>query len=68
MNTIGDRIRLARVKAGLSQRELGKRCNLCGQAVWAWEEGLTKSPTIKNICKAAHVMGVSVASLTTGEY
>lgn len=37
----GDMIRDARVDAGLSQDELGRRMGVTGQAVGQWENGVT---------------------------
>ena len=60
---IGDRIRDARINAGLSQAELAERFEepVSYQSVSLWERG--SLPTIDNLVELAGILGVSVSSL-----
>ena len=55
--TLGERIALARKKAGLSQEQLGDRLGVSRQAVSKWESGQTvpDAITIGRLCLALHV-------------
>ena len=58
----GIELRIARVRAGLSQVQLGARLNLSGPTISAWESEAI-SPQINNLAKAAHVLDVDLADL-----
>lgn len=53
---IGERIKRARVAAGLSQREVGERAALSAMAVSKFERGLAK-PTSKTLIRLARALG-----------
>jgi transcriptional regulator with XRE-family HTH domain len=61
MNTIGDRIRSARVAAGMHQAELAKRAGVARQAIESIEAGRVSMPrALKEIAEA---LGTSVDAL-----
>ena len=50
---IGDRIREARLKAGLTQRRLSELLGVSAHAVWSWEAGKMK-PTPEHLLELAY--------------
>lgn len=62
-----DRIKLAREKAGLTQKDLADRVGVKPQAVSQWESGKTKSLRGPSLARAAEAMGVSPIWLADGE-
>ncbi|MGM0562808.1 MAG: helix-turn-helix domain-containing protein [Pseudomonadota bacterium] len=58
MQTIGDRIRLARERCGLSKSELGNRVGVSPVAVGKWESGASKNLRLDNFLKLSQVLGV----------
>ena len=59
---IGDRIREARTKLGLTQAQLGLQVGVSSQTVWAWESGRVK-PTHEHLEELAFRCQVSTAWL-----
>lgn len=57
---IGDRIRDARTKLGLTQRELAGQVGVSPQTVWSWEAGRVK-PTHEHLEELAFRCQVSTA-------
>ena len=57
---IGDRIREARNKLGLTQVQLAKQVEVSSQTVWAWEAGRVK-PTHEHLEELAFRCQVSTA-------
>ena len=57
---IGDRIREARIKLGLTQAQLARQVGVSSQAVWSWEAGRTK-PTHGHLEELAFRCQVSTA-------
>ena len=55
LKTLGQRIRLYRHRAGLTQATLAEGLNVSYQAVSGWENGLTL-PDIENLCNL-HLCG-----------
>ncbi len=53
---LGERIKRARVAAGLSQRELASRAGLSAMAVSKFERGLA-NPTSRTLIRLAHALG-----------
>lgn len=65
--TIGDNIRSFRISKGLTQTELGKLCGWADSRIGTYERNETK-PGAASLERLAHVLGVSVETLTyTGE-
>lgn len=63
MTGIGQRIRDARERAGLTQQALGRLCGVSRAAVAQWE-GDTTLPSLSHLQRAADAMGVWVSWLT----
>jgi len=63
MSGIGERIRDARARAGLTQQELGGRCGVSRAAVAQWENGTTQ-PSLAHLRRVADGLGVWVSWLT----
>lgn len=62
---MGERIRAARERAGLTQKELAAAIGVNHSAISFWENGQTV-PTINNLVKIAGILGVSPGDLITG--
>ena len=60
MNTIGDKIRDLRKKAGLSQEELGYEVGVSRQAVSKWEMGKS-IPNTENLIALSRFFDVEVS-------
>lgn len=61
---IGANLRAARLKAGLSQEQVGSLLDpqVPRQQIWAWESGRV-TPRIDRLAQLASVLGVSVDAL-----
>jgi ribosome-binding protein aMBF1 (putative translation factor) len=57
---VGERLRDARNRQGLSQAQLGQRIGVTGVAVHYWEHAKT-APTLWHIRQVEHVLGEAVA-------
>lgn len=62
----GDRIKSARIKAGMSQEALADKIGISKQSISAWERGISKKIEGENLVKAAQVLGVSESWIQTG--
>ena len=62
--TTGERIKEARIKCGLTQKELGERLGLSYQAVAQWENNL-RNPKQETLLKIADALGIDVVCLLT---
>lgn len=60
--TIGDRIRAARTKAGMTQRALAKELEVTQSAVGQWET-YTSMPTMENRADLTRVLGIPFVEL-----
>lgn len=60
--SIGENIREARLKAGLTQKQLGERIGITAQSVAQWETG-RREPKLKSLEKIADALHVSLASI-----
>ena len=60
--TFADRLREARMAAGLSRKELAARAGLSWQAVRAWEQG-AREPGLSSILALAAALDESPAKL-----
>lgn len=61
--SVGERIRTARTKLGLSQVELAKRVGVSRGAIYQWESGNTQQIRHDKIPRLAAVLGISVTAL-----
>ena len=66
-DSIGDRIKIARKKAGLTQQKLAERVRVSRAAVAQWESGETKGLKPENLVLAAEKLAISIKWLATGE-
>ena len=64
---IGDRIRIARKAAGLSQEEVARRAGLSLKGMGDIERGDIEDPHISSLSKIARALGVSVETLIGDE-
>lgn len=60
--TTGERIKEARKKAGMTQKELAEKLGIPYQGVGQWENGL-RNPKIETLIKIANALGVTAAYL-----
>lgn len=60
--TTGERIRIARKNAGLTQKQLGEKLNLSYQAIAQWENGF-RNPKFETLRKIANAIKCSVLDL-----
>ena len=60
METLGDRVRLARKRCGLSQPELAQRVHSSINALSMLEVGTITDPHISRMIQLATVLGVSI--------
>lgn len=63
---IGERIKAARKKAGLTQKQLGEKMGISYQAVAQWENDL-RNPKIETLRAIANALGVPVSDLISVE-
>lgn len=57
-NYLGKTIKELRLEEGISQRELGKRLNVCNQTVSFWEGG-QREPDLDTLIKIANYFQVT---------
>ena len=62
-HTLGERIRHARTRYGMSQAELGRRIGISGTAINQIESGKTADPGVSRIIAIAKVLGISTDAL-----
>ena len=67
MNTIGSRIKEARLKAGLKQADIVRAVGVSSPTVSDWEGGKIKSIEGENLIKLAKALRVSPEWLQTGK-
>jgi transcriptional regulator with XRE-family HTH domain len=60
---LGDRIRIARKHAHLTQAELARRVGISKQAIWEIEANNVTDPGVKKILAIANVLNVSTDEL-----
>jgi transcriptional regulator with XRE-family HTH domain len=63
---VGDRIRKARRRCGLSGAELSRRLNIDRQHLYAIEHGKIKDPGVLLVAKITEVLDVSADYLLSG--
>ena len=59
---IAEKIKSARIKRGLSQKQLGQMLGISDRAVSKWENG-TSDPSTSNLLALAILYGVSVEEI-----
>ena len=64
--TLGKRMRQARLRYGMSQAELARRIGIGGTALHQIESGKTPDPGVSRIIGIARVLGVSTDYLLLG--
>jgi transcriptional regulator with XRE-family HTH domain len=64
--SLKDRVRHARLAAGLSQAALAEKIGIQRSAVAQWERVNGSSPTVENLCKVATIASVRFEWLATG--
>ncbi len=67
MQTIAERLEQALKESGMSASELARAIRIRPQAVSQWISGATKSPSAKNLLRAAEAMGVDPGWLIEGK-
>lgn len=67
METLADRVRLARTLVGLNQSELAKQCGVGRAAISKIESGLSKGMSLDTAVAIQRVTGVSAAWIRTGK-
>lgn len=66
METIGERIKIAREAAGMTQEQLGKMLGVAGVSVMRYEKN-TRQPRMERLREIADVLGVTVGYLLGNE-
>jgi transcriptional regulator with XRE-family HTH domain len=66
IDAIGDRLREARMKAGISQRELARRLGLSPSLISQLESGMSK-PSVGTLYSVVTELGISLDSVIRGE-
>lgn len=61
-NVLGDNIKSRRKLLGLTQKQLGIKCEICQESISLYETGARMPPIIR-LCKLADVMGISLYKL-----
>ena len=64
--TTGQRIKAARKKAGLTQKELGERMGQSFQSIAQWENDL-RNPKLETLQRIANALGISIYELIDGD-
>lgn len=64
--SIGQHIKEARLKAGITQAELANKLGIAYQSIGQWERGL-RTPKIETLRKIAEVLGMDVNWLMNGQ-
>jgi transcriptional regulator with XRE-family HTH domain len=58
--TFGQRVKLARELAGMSQEDVAKGCQCTKAMISAIETGLIKPPRANNVLKVSRLLGVPI--------
>jgi len=64
--SIGERIRIARTRSGLTRAELGRRVGVKPSASRQWEQREATTPSVEHLTRVASVTGVAFEWLATG--
>jgi transcriptional regulator with XRE-family HTH domain len=66
-NDIGNRIKMARIAAGLNQSELARRIGISRSSMSSLESGESKAPKASTLLKIAAVLDANAHWLLTGQ-
>ena len=66
METIGDRIKLARKKCGYTQETLAKTLYFSDKAISSWEQNRTE-PSLEMLVRIAEILDCSIGYLVYGD-
>lgn len=58
MSNVGDLIKQKRIKAKLSQKNLGKACGISDSEIMKIENGQRKTPNWENLCKISKALSI----------
>ena len=67
IDSTGDRIKQARIAAGLTQEQLAKAIGVSRVTITQWETGSTKTMRFEHLFEAARVLNKSAEWLMTGK-
>ena len=67
MDTVGDRLKRARMALDISQEMLGQRIGVSRSAIAQVESGISSSLNAENLAKAAQILGRNAVWLASGE-
>lgn len=67
IDDLPQRLREARLKAGLSQSQLAERAGVALQSLQRLEHGRSPDPRLSNVVALAHALGVTVDSLVADD-
>lgn len=67
MSSLGEAIRLARLKSGMTQEELASRLNTTKSAISKYELG-KREPNLAQLSKIANALSVTVSDLVDRDY
>jgi transcriptional regulator with XRE-family HTH domain len=57
---VGDRLKAARLRAGLTQKQLGVQTGINSRHISSIEKGGVPDPRFSSLCKLAHALNVSL--------
>lgn len=63
----GERLTSARIRAGLTQAELGEKLGMSQRGVASWERGENSSPNPEQLALLARLLDVSIEELVNGD-
>ena len=63
----GMNVKIARIKKGLSQRDLAKLCGVCQNTIVKIEKGEIDTMLVQNLKKVAEVLGMTITELFFSE-
>lgn len=66
VKALGQRIRVARERAGLKQAELARRCGVISTTAWRWEDGRAE-PSLAMLRRISSEVGVELGWLVAGD-
>lgn len=64
---LNDNLKLARKKAGLTQKDVAEKLFVTHQAVQRWEAGIGSEPSISRLVQMADIYKITLDELIKGE-